>query len=167
VFRAVTAGIRAVAPDIVPYDVQTMGDAIDGAIDGLLLPRIAAWLATTLGVLGLVLAMVGVYGVVAYGAAQRVREMALRVAMGAEPRHLRREVLKSGVTVVLPGLFIGASLAAALALLTANLYFGVAPLDPTAFAGAVGCVGIVGLAACYLPARRAMRVDPVVALRES
>jgi predicted permease len=165
VFRDVNAAIRTVAPDIVPFNVQTMTAAIEAAPDGLLLPRLGAWLASSFALLGLVLSLVGVYGVVAYGASQRAREMALRIALGAGPRHVRREVLRSGAGVVVGGLGLGLCLAAAFTRLTANLYFGVNALDPATFATAALVVGGTALAACYVPARRAIRVDPASALK--
>jgi predicted permease len=166
-FRDVNAAVRTVAPDIVPFNVQTMADAIEAAPDGLLLPRLGAWLAMSFALLGLVLAVVGVYGVIAYGASQRAREMALRIALGAGPQDIRREVLKSGLGVVAGGLVLGLGLAATFARLTANLYFGVSALDPATFATAVLVVGGTAFVACYVPARRAMRVDPVSALKDA
>jgi predicted permease len=167
VFPEVSAAIRVAAPDVVLFNVQTMADAISESPDGLFLPRLGAWLATGFGLVGLILSMVGVYGVVAYGASQRTRELALRIALGATPHQIRRNVLSIGGGVVLVGLSLGVGLAAALARVTAELYFGVSPLDTRTFVGATLLVGATAFVACYVPARRAMRIDPVVALKES
>lgn len=165
VFPAVMSQIQAVAPDVIPYRVQTLTEAIDDAPDGLLMFRLGTGLATSFGLLGLALAIVGVFGVVAYGASRRTREMAVRLALGATARDIHREVLRMGGLVVVPGIAIGMVLAAIVATLTANLYVGVPALDPPTFIGAVAIVAAAALVACDIPARRAMRADPIVALR--
>jgi putative ABC transport system permease protein len=165
VFAAVMSQIHAVAPDVIPYGVQTLTTAIDDAPDGLLMFRLGTGLATSFGLLGLALAIVGVFGVVAYGASQRTREMAVRLALGATARDIHREVLRMGGLVVGIGLAIGLVLAAIAATLTANLYVGVSALDPPTFIGAAVIVAAAALIACDIPARRAMRADPIVALR--
>jgi predicted permease len=165
VFPEVMAQIHAVAPDVTPYRVQTMAEAIEDAPDGLLLFRLGTALATSFGLLGLALAIVGVFGVVAYSASQRTREMAVRLALGATMRDIHREVLRAGGLVIGIGIATGVVLAAIAAMLTANLYVGVRALDPITFTGAVAIVAASALIACDIPARRAMRADPVVALR--
>jgi predicted permease len=165
VFAAVMSQIHAVAPDVIPSRVQTLTAAIDDAPDGLLMFRLGTGLATSFGLLGLALAIVGVFGVVAYGASQRTREMAVRLALGATARDIHREVLRMGGVVVGAGLAIGVVLAAFAATLTANLYVGVPALDPLTFIGAAAIVAAAALIACDIPARRAMRADPIVALR--
>jgi predicted lysophospholipase L1 biosynthesis ABC-type transport system permease subunit len=167
VIQDVRRAIHAIAPDIVPFDVRTLTEAIDRAPDGLLFFRLGAGIAAALGGLGLILAVVGVYGVVAYSAGQRTREIALRLALGARPGVLRRDVLLSGMMPVGMGLAIGLATTAIVARLTANLYVGVSPLDPLTFGAAVLVVALAGLAACDAPARRVMRVDPIVSLREN
>jgi predicted permease len=167
VIQDVRRAIHAIAPDIVPFDVRTLTDAIDRAPDGLLFFRLGAGIAAALGGLGLILAVVGVYGVVAYSAGQRTREMAVRLALGARPGALRRDVLFSGMTMVGVGLAIGVATAAIVARVTANLYVGISPLDPVTFGGAALVVALAGLVACDAPARRVMRVDPIVSLREN
>ncbi len=165
VFSSVNAQFHGVAPDIIPYDVQTMTEAIDNAPDGLFLFKLGAGLSTALGVLGLALAVVGVFGVVAYGASQRTREMAVRMALGATADDIRRDVLSGGAVVIGGGVIAGSVVAASLAVLTQSLYADVSPLDPTTYIGAIVIVGVAALLACYLPARRAMRTDPIAALR--
>jgi ABC-type antimicrobial peptide transport system permease subunit len=167
VIQDVRRAIHAIAPDIVPFDVRTLTDAIDRAPDGLLFFRLGAGIAAALGGLGLILAVVGVYGVVAYSAGQRTREMAVRLALGARPGALRRDVLFSGMTMVGVGLALGVATAAIVARVTANLYVGISPLDPVTFGGATLVVALAGLVACDAPARRVMRVDPIVSLREN
>jgi predicted permease len=165
VFSEVMTQIRAVAPDVIPYRVQTLTTAIEDAPDGLLLFRLGTGLATSFGMLGLALAIVGVFGVVAYSASQRTREMAVRLALGATARDIHREVLRAGGLVIGVGIAAGLVLAAIAATLTANLYVGVRALDPLTFLGAAVIVATSALVACDIPARRAMRADPVVALR--
>lgn len=167
VIQDVRGTIRSIAPDIAPFDVRTTASAIDHAPDGLLFFRLGAGIAATLGGLGLVLAVVGVYGVVAHSANQRTREMAVRLALGAQPGALRRNLLTSGMVMVGAGVVIGLAAAAVVAGLTANLYVGISPLDPLTFGSAALVVAVAGLAACDAPARRAMRVDPIVSLREN
>jgi predicted permease len=166
IVRDVRRVIRSIAPDIVPFDVRTLTSAIDHAPDGLLFFRLGAGIAAALGGLGLLLAVVGVYGVVGYSASQRTREMAVRLALGASPAALRRDVVAGGMTMVAAGVVVGLILAAIVARLTANLYVGISPIDPLTFGGAAGIIAVTGLFACDAPARRAMRVDPIVSLRE-
>jgi predicted permease len=167
VVQDVRRTIHAISPDVVPFDVRTFTEAIDRAPDGLLFFRLGAGIAAALGGLGLILAVVGVYGVVAYSAGQRTREMAVRLALGAQPGVLRRNVLLSGMAMVGAGLALGVATAAVVARVTANLYVGISPLDPLTFGAAVVIVALAGLAACDAPARRVMRVDPIVSLREN
>jgi putative ABC transport system permease protein len=114
----------------------------------------------------LLLAAVGIYGVMAYLVAQRTREIGIRMALGASAPTVMRMVVGRGLALTLAATLIGIAGAAALSRTLATLLFGVAPLDPATFVAAAAVLGGVALLASYLPARRAARVDPVVALAE-
>ena len=124
---------------------------------------------TLLGIfagLALVLACIGVYGVLAYSVAQRTREIGVRMALGARPGDVTRMILGRGLKLSVVGLLAGAALAGALGVLLRTLLFGVTPAAPLVYAGTAAALIIVALAACVIPAQRAARVDPVVALRD-
>ena len=127
------------------------------------------FLALLLGVfagVALALAGVGIYGVTAYGVAQRTHEIGIRLALGASGERVLREVVGRGARLTLAGAAIGIVVAVVLARFASAVLFGVQPTDPAALAAAVGTLAAVSLAACYVPARRASRVDPVVALAD-
>jgi putative ABC transport system permease protein len=111
------------------------------------------------------LAMIGIYGVMAYAVSQRTHEIGVRVALGAQRRNLLRTILREGTTLALLGVAIGFAAALALSRTLAGLLFGVRATDPVTFVTVSALLMGVAFAACYIPARRAMRVDPVVALR--
>ena len=157
--------IRRLDPDLPAYDVQTMMESLQGG-NGFFLPRVGAALAGVLGALGLLLAVVGVYGVVAYSTSQRTSEIGLRIALGAEPRDIRSLVLGRGVRVAVAGIGAGLVVSLLAARLVGQLMFGISPHDPITFAGLSALLGAVVLAASWIPARRATRLDPVAALRE-
>lgn len=116
--------------------------------------------------LALVLACIGVYGVLAYSVAQRTREIGVRMALGARPGDVTRMILGRGLRLSAVGLVAGAALAGLLGILLRTLLFGVTPAAPLVYAGTAGALIVVTLAACVIPAQRAARVDPVVALRD-
>ena len=118
-----------------------------------------------MGVLGLILSIVGVYGVVSYGASLRTREMGIRLALGAAPRHVGGLVLRQGSVLVIAGVVCGLGLAALVTRAMARFFVLVGTVDVPTFVAVTVLLGSIALAACYLPARRAMRVDPIVALR--
>ena len=147
---------------IVVYQTETMDKIIS---DSLAARRFSMILLGVFAVLALVLSCVGIYGVISYLAGQRTHEIGIRMALGAQRNDVLRLVLVHGAKMALIG--VGAGIAASLVLtrLMAKLLFGVSAYDPLTFAGVTCLLVLVALAASYLPARRAMRVDPAVALR--
>ena len=156
--------IHSLDPDMPITDLQTMHRALSG-LGGFLIFRLGARQAAAMGALGLILAVVGVYGVVSYGAAQRTREIGIRMAMGAKPIDILRLVLRQGVTLVAVGVLAGLALTLTLARILKRVVTMASATDPFAFIGVTLLLTAVALGACYIPARRAMRVDPMNALR--
>jgi putative ABC transport system permease protein len=113
----------------------------------------------------LLLAVVGVYGVVSYSATQRTHEIGVRMALGAQRADILRMVLRQGVTLVAIGVGLGVSVALALGRFLANFLFGIRPYDPLTYLGVSLLLVTVAVVACVIPARRATQVDPLVALR--
>ncbi len=156
--------IQSLDPAIPVADLLTMRETMEGGM-GFLLFRIGAVQAGGMGVLGLVLAVIGVYGVVSYGASQRTREIGIRMALGAEPGDVRSLILGHGLRLVVMGVVAGLAGAAVMGRVATRFVLLVSSTDPVAFMGVTLALAIVALWACYLPARRAMHVDPMVALR--
>jgi putative ABC transport system permease protein len=159
---AVSREIRAVEPDIPISVIATMakllGEETEQRLVGMVL------LATFAGV-ALLLAALGIYGVLAYFVAERTREIGVRVALGAQTRDVMKMVMKQGMRLTLFGIGIGLIGGFALARLMKSLLFGVSANDPLTFAAVATLLALVAMLACYIPARRATKVDPVVALR--
>ena len=128
-------------------------------------PRLNSLLAAIFAGIALLLAGVGIYGVVSYSTLRRAQEIGIRMALGATPSKVLRLVLKEGMSLVGLGVALGLILAYGFARSLASLLYGTPPADLTAFLVAAVLFGNVGLLACYIPARRAMRVDPMIALR--
>ena len=158
----VRAQLRALDPNLPVAEVRTLEEQFDLS---LLPARVAAYTLGGFGLLALALAAMGVYGVVSYSVAQRTREIGVRVALGAGARDVMRLVLGEGLSVVGLGLALGLALAFAVARLFAGFLYGVGAADPLTFVGVPALLGAIALAAGYLPARRATKVDPMVALR--
>ena len=156
--------IRSIEPAMPTFDVQTMTQALDTP-DGLMLFELGASLAAMLGTLGLVLAIVGVYGVVSYAAGQRTHEIGVRMALGARPGQVLKMIFRQGFVIVGTGIAVGAFAAAAVTRLLGSFIVGVSSLDPLTFISASLLLAAIALVASYVPARRAMHVDPMVALR--
>ena len=154
--------IRSVDPLLPAPDVVTM----DAATSVVLLPqRVAAAVTGVMGVLGLILAVVGLYGVVAYTVSQRAREIGVRMALGADRANVLRLILRDGMRLVVIGVGIGMFLAIGITRVMASFLFGVSPLDPLVFAVIPLGLGAAALVASYLPARRAAATNPIEALR--
>ena len=156
--------IHDLAPDLPTIDVRTMQQQIHG-LGGLLIFRLSASLAGVMGILGLTLATVGVYGVVAFAAAQRTHEIGIRMALGATPRNILAATMRQGFELILIGMAMGLVGAFLLGRLLRSLLFGVNPGDPSTFLGVSLLLLGVALLANFIPARRATGVDPMVALR--
>lgn len=160
----VQSEVRALDPNMPVSDVQTMRQSLSGG-NGFFIFQIGAILAAAMGLLGLTLAVVGVYGVVSFAASQRTHEIGIRMALGADRRDILRLVLRQGLVLVVGGVLSGVLLAGALTRSMATLLIGVSPTDALTFVTATLLLGGIGLWACYAPARRAMNLDPMVALR--
>ena len=128
-------------------------------------PRMGAALLSIFGGLALLLAMIGVYGVMSYSVIQRSQEIGIRMALGAQAADVLLLVLKQGMALAAAGAALGVGLALLLGHVVSTLLFGVSGRDPLTLAGVSAALTIVALLACYIPARRAARVDPLVALR--
>jgi predicted permease len=156
--------IKDLAPDLPIADLRTMDQSLTG-IFGYLIFRIGALQATGMGVLGLLLALVGVYGVVSFGASLRTREIGIRVALGAQPRDVLQLILGQGLQLVLIGLAIGLVAAIGMARVLSRFLPLVNSADWILFTIVSVELGVLALTACYLPARRATRVPVMSALR--
>jgi predicted permease len=142
------------------------GTVQQGVAAGLWAPRMGAALLSIFGGLALLLAMIGVYGVMSYSVAQRAQELGLRMALGAQARDVLLLVLKQGMVLAAGGAALGVVLALLLGQAVSTLLFGVSGRDPLTLAGVSIALTVVALLACYIPARRAARVDPLIALRD-
>jgi putative ABC transport system permease protein len=133
--------------------------------NSLMSERLMATLSGFFGLLALVLACVGLYGLVSYGVASRTHEIGIRLALGAQPRDVRLMILRESLLLVLVGVAVGLPCALTAPRLVAAFLFGLTPADPLSISLAVGALVVAALAAGYIPARRATKVDPLIALR--
>jgi macrolide transport system ATP-binding/permease protein len=145
-------------------EIQTMKESLGGTL-GYFIYRLGASLAAAMGLLGLLLAVVGVYGVVSYAATQRTQELGVRMALGASPRQILALLLRQGARLVATGLLFGLVGAWLLTRAMSHMLVGVSPSDPLTYLSVAALLSFITLLACWIPARRAMRVDPMVALR--
>lgn len=159
---ALRRAIWSVDKDAPISDLLTMDQLVAQSVAE---PRYQAILLGSFGALGLILAMVGIYGVISYAMSQRTREFGVRLALGARPRNILAMVIGEGMLLVVAGIAVGVGGALALGRVLGSLLFEVKPTDPATFVGVAVALALVGLAACYVPARRAMKVDPMIALR--
>jgi predicted permease len=158
--------VRTIVRELNPNLPVTNAMPLDEVTAILLIPqRIAGALAASLGIVVLLLAAIGIYGVTSYSVNRRTREIGVRMALGAGRGDVMRLVVRQGIVLTAAGVALGLVMASAGAPLLRSLLFGVSPLDPVAFGGAALLFAAVSLVASYVPARRATRVDPMVALR--
>jgi predicted permease len=158
------AAIAALDPDLPVFDVRTLQDHIQNG-RALLGVRIGAWFAGVFGLLALVLASVGIYGLISYSVAQRTREIGIRMALGARMSSVVALMLVRGFRIVLVGIVVGVALTWFVTRLLSKLLYGVAPHDPVIFVTTALVLGGVAMLASFVPARRAARVNPLSALR--
>jgi len=159
----VRGAITGAEPSILIYDAGTLEDSIGRETAR---SRFTGWLMAIFAGIALILAMIGIYGVMSYSVSRRTREIGLRMALGAGRGEVLRMVARRGVSLVTVGMLLGTAAALALTRMMATLIYGVSSTDPLTFAGAVGLLAAVAAIACLLPAFRATRIDPVVALRD-
>ena len=163
---SLAASVRKVTHDMdkdLPVtDIATLPETLDASVAQ---PRFRTLLIGLFGLIALLLAAVGIFGVISYSVSRRTHEIGIRVALGATPANVLRLILGESAKLVLLGLALGIPAALALTRFLASLLFEVHPADPLTFSGVAMLLTVVALIACYVPARRAMRVDPMVALR--
>jgi putative ABC transport system permease protein len=154
--------IHSVDPDLPLAKISTLETLLDESVTQ---QRFAMLVLGVFGALALLLASIGMYGVISYSTMQRTPEIGIRMALGAQPRNVLAMVLTHGARLAALGIAIGVAAALAMSHLLSSFLFGVPPADPATFAAVALVLSAVALFACYIPARRAMRVDPAVALR--
>jgi ABC-type antimicrobial peptide transport system permease subunit len=162
VILAVLKELRALDKNLPVTKMETMGEHIRSA---LWLARTTATLFGIVGTIGMFLAMIGLYGTVAYSVVRRTNEIGIRMALGAQHRQVLKMVVREGLLLTFVGIGIGLAVALALTRFLNSLLYGMSATDPLTFAGVSILLAAVALAACYLPARRATKVDPMLALR--
>jgi predicted permease len=159
---ALRSAVQEVSPSLPPINIHTMTSLVD---DTLQTDRFIEQLSTAFGLLAILLASIGLYGVMAYNVARRTREIGIRMALGAAPGDVRWQVLRETLVLVFIGIAIGVPTALAGARLVRSMLFGLGFADPLVIVAAVALLTLVAAVAGFLPARRASRVDPIVALR--
>jgi ABC-type antimicrobial peptide transport system permease subunit len=154
--------VRAVDPDLPVYSVRTMAGLIEAAVAQR---RFLMRLLVAFGVMATALALLGIYGVMAYAVSQRTREIGIRLAIGARQVDVARMVVRRGMALTAAGVAVGIGASLGLSPLVRSQLFGVQPSDPMTMGSVLVLMTVVAAAAAYLPARRAARVDPAVTLR--
>lgn len=162
VIAGVRSRVQSLDTNLALTNWNTIGELLD---QGLWAPRIGAALLTVFGAIALILALVGVYGVLSYSVNQQTREIGIRMAMGAQTASVLKLVVKQGMRLAVGGLILGLVLAFAAMRALSSLLYEVSAHDPLIFGGVTLILATAAVLACYIPARRAARVDPLVALR--
>jgi ABC-type antimicrobial peptide transport system permease subunit len=162
IIPAVRSAVSQLDNNLPLFNMKTESEQIERS---LFQERLIARLSSFFGALSLLLACVGLYGLLSYEVTQRTREIGIRMALGARPPDILRIVVRQGVGLSAVGAFIGILVALGATRYLASLLYGVRPFDPPTFLAVALLLSLVALAACYIPARRASRVDPLVALR--
>lgn len=162
VVSAIRNNVRALDPNLPVYNIRTMDEILSRSVRP---QRFGMLLLIVFGVLALSLAAIGVYSVISYSVIQRTHEIGIRMALGARHRDVLAMVIRQGMAMAGAGLAVGAVLAALLTKSLSSMFYGVGPFDPIVYVGAAVVFAVVAFLACGLPARRAARVDPMIALR--
>ena len=162
IMNAVRADVRAIDKDLPVFDVRTQTQQIDGTLSR---ERLFVALTSAFGLLALALASIGIYGLVAHGVSRRTNEIGIRLALGAERRDVLAMILREAASLAALGAVLGVVAAAALSRYVRAMLYGITPDDPVAIGAAVAVMMAVAQLAGWLPARRASRLDPMVALR--
>jgi ABC-type antimicrobial peptide transport system permease subunit len=161
-FASLQTSIHEVDPSLALFDVRTLESHVDEA---LVLPRITWAVSAIAGGTGLLLATIGVYGVISFTVVRRRRELGIRLAIGAKPGEILLMILKQGGWLALSGIVLGSAVALGVTRFTASLLYGIGPFDPLTFSIVPIVLLFVALMACLTPARAASRLDPVEVLR--
>jgi putative ABC transport system permease protein len=154
--------VQAVNPELPVFGAQRLNDALSASLSER---RFSMEMVGLFAMTALLLAGLGIYGVISYIVSERTHEIGIRLALGAQSRNILRMVLREGLGLAIAGTAVGLVCALIVSRLMAGVLYGVRPTDPLTFAGVTILLIGVSLLACYIPARRAMRVDPIVALR--
>jgi putative ABC transport system permease protein len=162
VVPAIQTTVKSVDPNLPVSNIRTLDDMVSASVATR---RMTMMLLVIFAGLALVLALAGVYGVLAYSVSRRTSEIGVRVALGAQHSRVLRLILGQGLRPVIAGALVGLTVMYWLSKLMANLLFGIQPHDPVTYVAVVSAIVFVGAAACYLPARRVLKVDPSSALR--
>jgi putative ABC transport system permease protein len=155
--------VKAIDPAMPIFETKTMDQHMARAMMG---PRLSATLAGPAGLLAALIAAIGLYGVMAYSVSRRTQEIGIRVAIGASPGAVLRLVARQGFVLAGIGIAIGLVVAFLSSSLVSILLFGITPTDPIVFVGVPLLLAVVAAVASYIPARRALKIDPLVALRQ-
>jgi ABC-type antimicrobial peptide transport system permease subunit len=154
--------VQSVNPELPVYGAQTLDDAVSASLEQR---RFSMDIVAIFAITALLLAALGIYGVISYIVSERTHEIGVRLALGARQGTILQMVLRQGLGLAMAGAALGLAGSVIVSHLMAGLLYGVMPTDPLTFVGVTLVLTGVALAACYIPARRAMRVDPMIALR--